>query len=92
MIESFLHQGLQAFFESGSTAGIPPQHAGRLARRLAALDAADGPQDMNRPGWGLHPQPHDPAGHYAVWVSGFWRLSFRFEGSDAVLVNYQDFH
>jgi len=81
MIESFLHKGLQAFFETGSTADIPPQQAARLARRLAALDAAATPQDMNRPGWGLHLLPH---GHYAVWVSGSWRLTFRFENMDVV--------
>lgn len=32
------------------------------------------------------------SGHYSVAVSGNWRLTFRFEGSDAVLVNYQDYH
>jgi proteic killer suppression protein len=32
------------------------------------------------------------AGHHAVTVNGNWRLTFRFEGEDAVLVNYQDYH
>lgn len=27
MIRSFLHKGLQSYFESGSTAGIPAAHA-----------------------------------------------------------------
>jgi len=25
-------------------------------------------------------------------VSGSWRITFRFEGEDAVLVDYQDYH
>ncbi|CAN7774857.1 type II toxin-antitoxin system RelE/ParE family toxin [Cupriavidus necator] len=92
MIKSFLHKGLQAFFESGSKAGIQPQHAARLARQLAALDCATAPQDMNRPGWRLHPLHKDLEGHFSIWVNGNWRLTFRFEGTDAVLVNYQDYH
>jgi proteic killer suppression protein len=28
----------------------------------------------------------------AVSVSGNWRLTFKFEGEDAVLVDYQDYH
>jgi len=27
-----------------------------------------------------------------VWVSENWRLTFEFEGEDAVLVDYQDYH
>jgi toxin HigB-1 len=27
-----------------------------------------------------------------VKVSGNWRVTFRFEGEDAVLVDYQDYH
>jgi proteic killer suppression protein len=29
---------------------------------------------------------------YAITVNGNWRLTFMFEGDDAVLVNYQDYH
>ena len=28
----------------------------------------------------------------AVWVDENWRLTFTFEGKDAVLVDYQDYH
>jgi proteic killer suppression protein len=31
-------------------------------------------------------------GHWAVRVSGNWRLIFAFEGEDIVLVDYQDCH
>jgi toxin HigB-1 len=34
----------------------------------------------------------DLAGHFSVWVNGNWRLTFTFEGEDAVLVDYQDYH
>ena len=47
---------------------------------------------MNLPGWKWHPLKHDLAGHWAVSVSGNWRMTFRFEGEDAILVDYQDYH
>ncbi|MBW7925043.1 MAG: type II toxin-antitoxin system RelE/ParE family toxin [Burkholderiaceae bacterium] len=93
MIRSFRHKGLQAFFERGSRAGIQPAHAPRLARQLARLDEATCSNDMNLPGWRLHSlSGRDLHGHWAVWVSGNWRLTFAFDGVDAVLVDYQDYH
>lgn len=47
---------------------------------------------MGLPGWGLHPLKGELAGHWAIWVNGNWRLTFRFEGTDAVLVDYRDYH
>lgn len=92
MIKSFDHKGLQAFFETGSKAGIQPHHAPKLARQLARLNAAKVPEDMNLPGWRLHPLVGSLTGHYSVSVNGNWRLTFRFDGGDAVLVDYQDYH
>lgn len=92
MIKGFLHRGLKAFFETGSKAGIQPHHASKLARQLARLDTAQAPEDMNLPGWRLHLLTGDLAGHWSVAVNGNWRLTFRFEGEDAVLVDYQDYH
>lgn len=92
MIKTFRHKGLQAFFERGSKSGIQPPHATRLARQLARLNLAISAADMNLPGWKLHPLHGSLAGHYSVWVNGNWRMTFTFEGEDAVLVDYQDYH
>jgi len=92
MIKTFLHKGLQKFFETGSKAGITPDHASKLNRLLTALDAADRPEQMHNPGWYWHPLSGNLSGHYAVKVNGNWRLTFRFEGADAILVDYQDYH
>jgi toxin HigB-1 len=92
MIKSFSHKGLQLFFEKGSKAGIQPAHAARLERMLGRLNEASKPQDMNLPGWGLHPLGRELKGHYSVWVNGNWRMTFAFEGVDAVLLDYQDYH
>jgi proteic killer suppression protein len=92
MIKTFRHKGLHAFFEKGSKAGIQPAHAPGLARQLARLDLAKTAEDMNVPGWRLHALPGKLAGHYSVTINGNWRLTFTFEGEDAVLVDYQDYH
>ncbi len=92
MIKTFRHKGLQAFFETGSKAGIQPHHAARLRRQLARLDLATTAADMNVPGWGLHALVGNLAGRYAVSVNGNWRLTFGFDGGDAVLIDYHDSH
>ncbi|MEN9455319.1 MAG: hypothetical protein RL210_838 [Pseudomonadota bacterium] len=92
MIKTFRHKGLQAFFETGSKAGIQPQQAPKLSRMLARLDLAKGADDMNVPGWRLHLLSGNLAGHFSVWVNGNWRMTFTFEDGDAVLVDYQDYH
>lgn len=86
------HKGIKAFFENGSKAGIQPSHAAKLARQLRQLNDARTASDMNIPGWKWHPLSSDLSGYWSVWVNGNWRLTFAFEGEDAILVNYQDYH
>lgn len=92
MIRSFRHKGVEAYFSSGKTHGIQAKHAPRLRLQLAMLDKASGPNDMAAPGWKLHPLKGKLANHWAVWVSGNWRLTFTFANGDAELVDYQDYH
>jgi proteic killer suppression protein len=47
---------------------------------------------MDVAGWAFHKLAGPLAGHYAVSVSGNWRLTFAFEDGNAVLVDYQDYH
>jgi toxin HigB-1 len=47
---------------------------------------------MNLPGWRLHRLSGHLADHWSVWVNGNWRLTFTFDGQDAILVDYQDYH
>lgn len=92
MIRSFRHKGVERFFLKGSKAGIQSAHAAKLARQLQRLDVARQPQDMKLPGWKLHALKGGMKGHWAVWVSGNWRLTFTFDGEDAVLVDYREYH
>jgi proteic killer suppression protein len=92
VIRSFRHKGLQRFFETGSKAVIQASHAKRLARMLSRLDAANKPRDLNVPGWNLHALTGDLAGHWSLWVSGNWRLTFVFDEEDVILLDYQNYH
>jgi proteic killer suppression protein len=93
MIKSFNHKGLQIFFETGSKVGIQAIHAPRLSRMLSRLNESTDANGMNLPGWKLHPLKGGALKkHFSVWVSGNWRMTFFFEGIDAVLVDYQDYH
>jgi proteic killer suppression protein len=47
---------------------------------------------MNAPGYALHPLKGDLEGHSAVRVSGNWLFMFAFEGADAILIDYQEYH
>jgi toxin HigB-1 len=80
------------FAKTGSKAGIQPNHTQRLRRLLTALDAASRPEDMNATGNKLHPLRGELDGHWALSVSSNWRLTVRFDGEDAVLVDYHDYH
>jgi proteic killer suppression protein len=92
MIRTFRHKGLQAFAKTGSKAGIQPVHARKLRILLTALDVASSPADLNAPGYGLHPLHGNLEGHWAVRITGNWWLTFAFDGEDAILVDYQDYH
>jgi proteic killer suppression protein len=92
VILSYRHKGLKKFAETGSKAGIQPKDAERLRRLLTALDVASQVGDMNAPGNNLHPLKGDLEGYWSVSVSGNWRLTFAFEGENAILVDYQDYH
>ena len=92
MIKSFNHKGLENFFNTGSKKGIQSQHANKLENQLALLHAATNINDMSRPGFNLHELKGDKKGIYSITVSGNWRITFEFEGGNAFIVNYEDYH
>lgn len=76
----------------GSTARIRNEHAKRLRLILGRLAASTAPRDMNLPRLRLHELQGKDKGRWSVWVSGNWRVTFRFDGIDAIDVDYEDYH
>ena len=92
MILRFRHTGLKRLFEKDDTRRISPELLPKVERVLARLDEATGPDDMNLPGFRLHPLKGDLTDNWAVSVSGNWRIVFRFEGRNVTDVNLLDYH
>ncbi len=92
MIKSWKHKGLKRFFESGNTSGIQVKHVKKLREQLSVLNAAEMALDLRLPGYKWHELTGNRKGCYAITVSGNWRLTFYFEDSDAILVDYEDYH
>ena len=67
-------------------------HVPKLLRVLSALDEAKRPDEMNLAGFRFHSLKGELKGHYAVSISGNWRVTFRFEGENAADVDYLDYH
>jgi proteic killer suppression protein len=92
MIKSFRHAGIENFFATGSKAGIQPSHAAKLSVQLFQLNRSKTANDMDAPGWVLHPLRGALKHHWAVKVNGNWRLTFAFENENVILVDYRDYH
>lgn len=84
--------GLGRFFETGSASGVQASHAKRLRLQLGALDTAQGIEDMDVPGFRLHPLKGEMRGRCAISVSGNWRLTFEFQDGNAYVLDYEDYH
>jgi proteic killer suppression protein len=83
---------LKRLYEAGDSRVINAQHRGKLENILARLDAAEEPDDMDLFSFRLHPLKGGRTGTWAVTVRANWRVTFRFEGSDATDVDYEDYH
>lgn len=92
MISSFRHRGLKRLYEKGDRSRIHPQLVTRVELILADLAAADTLEHLRRPGYRLHSLRGRLAGHYAIDVSGNWRIVFRFEAGKAKDIDLVDYH
>jgi proteic killer suppression protein len=92
MIRSFRHKGLERLFTVSAARGIPAAHLLRIVRMLDRLDTAIRPGDMNIPGWRFHPLRGARKGRWAIAVSGNLRLTFAFDGEDAIDIDLEDYH
>ena len=92
MIQNFKHKGLERFFVKGTKSGIKISHANRLRLILGRLNASIGPKDMDLPGLYLHQLKGRSRSRWSLRVSGNWRVTFRFDGPDAIDIDYEDYH
>ena len=92
VIKSFRHKGLKKLYETGKPSGVQPAHATRLRMQLAALDTAQNIEDMDVPGFKLHPLKGKLKGRWSISVSGNWRITFEFREGNVFILDYEDYH
>ena len=67
-------------------------HAKRLRLQLIALDTAHSIEDMDIPGFRLHPLKGEMRGRWSITVNGNWRITFEFQDGNAYVLDYEDYH
>jgi proteic killer suppression protein len=92
MIKSFKHKGLQDFYEKGNSSGIQAQHRQKIRMQLVALDTANVIDDIDLPGFRLHPLKGNMKGLWSIEINKNWRITFEFKAGDVYIVNYEDYH
>ena len=89
LIKSFKNKGLSELWLRRTTAKIEAKMHKRIERRLDALDQAAKPEDMDIPGFDFHPLKGFDPKRCTVHVNGPWCVTFAFEGTDAVDVDFE---
>ena len=92
MILSIRHKGLRRLYEEDDLRGVIVEQAEKLRDILARLNAASTVEDMDLPGFRLHPLKGALKGYWAVTVRANWRVIFRFVARNATDVDYVDYH
>ena len=92
MIASFKHRGLKGLYDERTARRVAPEHVQKLRDIFAVLDRSQQSQDVDLPGFQLHSLRGKMKGHYAITVSGNWRVTFRFKRGEVVDVDYFDSH
>jgi proteic killer suppression protein len=92
MIRSFRSKSLRKFAESGDASKLSVQNPARIRRILLALEKARLPDAMNMPGLRFHSLKGSGKGRFAVDASGNWRITFGWNGDDAIEVDLEDYH
>jgi len=92
MITSFRHKGLRKFFEQDDRSKLNARDVERIGRILERLNRSSVTEDMNIPGFRLHPLKGDLKGFWSVSVRANWRIVFRMQGGDARDIDLIDYH
>jgi proteic killer suppression protein len=60
--------------------------------QLAASDTAQTIENMDIPGFRLHPLKGKMRGRWSIMVSVNWRMTFEFHDRNAYILDYEDYH
>lgn len=93
MIGSIVNKGLRLLWEKDDPSKLPAEHVAKIRRILEALDTAKALDPLRAiPGYKLHSLSGKLKGFWSVWVTGNYRIIFRFENKMAFDIDYIDYH
>ncbi len=92
MIRSFRSKALKLFAEMGDGSKLSVRNVERLKIMLGQMDAAVAPEELNLPGFYFHPLRGKDKGRFSIRVTGNYRLTFAWDGEDAIGVDLEDYH
>ena len=92
MIRSFRSKALRRLAEQGDASKLSVPNVRRVETILARLESALTPEDLNLPGYRFHGLKGKDKGRYAVDASGNWRITFAWDGRNAIDVDLEDYH
>ena len=91
MIGSFRSKVLQRYWEKGDVRGLRPDLVERIDDRITLLAQAEAPEGTNIPGVNFHSLRGKPQ-RYALWVNKNWRITFGWDGDEAIDIDLEDYH
>ena len=73
---------------------LPTQRLAQALRGRQHLGhpTAQAIEDVDIPGFRLHPLKGAMRGRWSISVSGNWRLTFEFQDGNAYVLDYEDYH
>ncbi len=93
MIRSFKHKGLEAFAKTGDRSKLPVANHKKVARILHLIQAVERPTELHAFGsFRFHIWHNYTPVRYSLDVNGPWRVTFAWEGSDAIDVDIEQPH
>ena len=92
MIRSFRSKALRRLAEQGDASKLSVPNVRPVETILARLEGALTPEDLNLPGYRFHGLKRKDKGRYAVDASGNWRITFAWDGRNAIDVDLEDYH
>jgi len=93
MIESIIHKGLRLLWEKNDPSKLPHEQVSKISRILESLDAVKALSTLKAiPGYKLHALSGRLKDYWSIWVTGNYRIIFRFDGEHVFDVDYVDYH
>jgi proteic killer suppression protein len=92
MIRSFRSKALSRCWTKDDEQGLRPDWRNKVRIVLSRLEAARMPSEMNLPGLRFHALTGNLKGRFAVSISPNWRITFAWNGDDAIDVDLEDYH